>query len=102
MISTSSLNHGGEPCYHDLPVSVQFVCSCAGYIAACATDEIGPRLRPRHRSQPSPAHLHLAASISVKQGISLHELPMIHFVDLGNRTVPNMPTMEFPPLVADG
>jgi len=70
-------------------------CSCAALLAACAPNEIS-RLRPRHRSQPSPP----TSTPRCKPSASARELPariaMIHFVDLATATVPNMPYHGIP------
>jgi len=68
-----------------LPVSVQFVLFLRWLHRRMRTDEI-VHACVRDIALNHLPHIYTSLqAISVKQGISLHELPMIHFVDLGNR-----------------
>jgi hypothetical protein len=71
-----------------LPVSVQFVLFLRWLHRRMRTDEI-VQACVRDIALNHLPHIYTSlAAISLKQGITLHELPMIHFVDLSTRRRP--------------
>ena len=71
-----------------LPVSVQFVLFLRWLHRRMRTDEIVAAC-VRDIALNHLPHIYTSlTAISLKQGIALHELPMIHFVDLTGRRRP--------------
>ena len=71
-----------------LPVSVQFILFLRWLHRRMRTDEI-VHACVRDIALNHLPHIYTSlTAISAKQGIDLHELPMIHFVDLSTRRRP--------------
>jgi hypothetical protein len=71
-----------------LPVSVQFILFLRWLHRRMRTDEIVAAC-VRDIALNHLPHIYTSlTAISLKQGIALHELPMIHFVDLSGRRRP--------------